>query len=256
MMGNKPLAVEVDFTTFTASRNGDTQNFDLAPLKPCRIVVASESDRHNPLNPAKLKQLTGGNNIYCAFKYRDHFSYRPQFKIWLSSNHPVNVDVDDDAAWARLRVISFPNSHLGQENKALKQVLKQPENLQGVLLWAVQGAQRWYGLTNGLPYPDIVKETTQGHRDERDYVGQFLVETCIDDPDSWISSAKLHTIYRNWCDRMGVTPKLQGMFTTSLKNKGYQTQTKRVRSENGNIQERGICGLRMRTPQDLEGITL
>jgi hypothetical protein len=30
---------------------------------------------------------------------RNHFNYRPQFKIWLSSNQPVNADPDDDAVW-------------------------------------------------------------------------------------------------------------------------------------------------------------
>src|SRR5579871_6151277 len=37
-----PLATMVDFNSFTAKREGDTSNFDLAPLKPSRIVFASE----------------------------------------------------------------------------------------------------------------------------------------------------------------------------------------------------------------------
>ena len=31
------------------------------------------------------------------------------------SNHPVNGDPEDDALWARVRVIEFPNSFLGME---------------------------------------------------------------------------------------------------------------------------------------------
>jgi len=58
MMGKEPLATEVDFVTFTAQRDHDTQNFDLAPLKPCRLIVASESSKYQLFNTAKIKQLT------------------------------------------------------------------------------------------------------------------------------------------------------------------------------------------------------
>jgi putative DNA primase/helicase len=41
----RPIVSEVDFNSFTAKREADTQNFDLAPLKPARIVFASESNK-------------------------------------------------------------------------------------------------------------------------------------------------------------------------------------------------------------------
>lgn len=69
-----PLAKEVNFATFTAQRSGDSQNFDLAPLKPCRTVLASESNAYERFNKAKVKMLTGGNEVYCAFKHQTHFA--------------------------------------------------------------------------------------------------------------------------------------------------------------------------------------
>jgi putative DNA primase/helicase len=219
------LATEADFTTFTAPRLGDTQNFDLAPLKPCRFIAASESDKNTPLNAPKIKTLTGGNYIRCAFKHRDHFTYRPQFKIWLSSNHPVNVDVDDDAAWGRLRVISFPNSHLGQEDKTLKNKLMRPENLRGVLAWAVEGARRWHEDKNGLPYPQGMRDIAQAQREARDFIRQFLDE-CIDesDPAAWIPSGEIYQIYFDWCKQNGVPEKKQNQFSQALDRAGYPKQ--------------------------------
>jgi putative DNA primase/helicase len=120
LLGN-PLSSEVDFNTFTAARDVDSSNFDLAQLRPAHVVFASESTRYRTLNAAKVKALTGGNRVWCCFKHKDFFSYRPRYSIWLTSNWPVNGDVDDDALWGRLRVIEFPNSFLGKEDKSLKQ---------------------------------------------------------------------------------------------------------------------------------------
>ena len=106
-------------------------------------------------------QHNRGDWVRCAFKHRDHFEYRPQFKIWLVSNHPVNADVDDDAAWYRLKVIEFPNSFVGREDKTLKERMKSPENLKAVLAWAIQGAIMWYGLgAQGLQTPPEIEQAT------------------------------------------------------------------------------------------------
>ena len=223
-----PLATEVDFETFTANRYGDTNNFDLAPLKPCRYVAASESNRYGSLNPAKIKQITGGNYIRCSFKRKDHFSYRPQYKIWLSSNHRANVDVDDDAAWSRVRVIEFPQSHLGKEDKTLKQRMTEPETLQGILAWAVAGAMKWYAAENGLVAPKSVERSTAGHRSTLDDIQQFIAERCKVEKGAFTPSATIHQEYKNWCEENGIKWRYQRQFTLSLSAKGFETKQKRL----------------------------
>jgi putative DNA primase/helicase len=225
MLGKAPLAVEVDFTTFTGKLDGDGQNFGLAPLKPSRFVAASESGKYQQLNTERIKSITGGNDIRCAFKYRTHFSYRPQFKLWLSSNHPINADAEDDALWSRVRVIEFPNSYLGREDKRLKQRMRSPEVLEGVLAWAVEGAIRWYQLgSKGLETPEIVAEATAQARKDLDYVGQWIDE-CVapaDDPEHFVTNEVIRASYETWCSNNGVNyPKGSGALTRSLKGKGY-----------------------------------
>lgn len=244
MLG-QPLATEADFQTFTADRYGDTQNFDLAPLKPCRFVAASESNKNSPLNPAKIKALTGGNYVRCAFKHRDHFTYRPQFKIWLSSNHPVNVDVDDDAAWGRVRVVEFPHSHLGKEDKTLKARLTQPENLRGVLRWAVEGAMKWYRLPKGLNTPQAVQKATQAQRNTQDFIQQYLDECCEKDATAWIHSGALWENYRTWCEANGVPPKYQNAFSQAIVSKGFSLT--RIREASDGKVKRVITGLKFAT---------
>jgi len=237
MLG-QPLAKEVDFSMFTAQRSGDDQNFDLAPLRPCRFVAASESNSYERFNAAKVKRLTGGNEVYCAFKRRTHFNYKPQYKIWLSSNEPINANPDDEAVWGRIRVIEFPESYLGKENKGLKARMKTPEILQGVLAWAVAGAIQWYGMEErGLPELDRQQKTKRSQRDELDHVEQWI-EECCERGDYFTASAKLYQSYKDWCIGNGVEPKRQNGFARTLKFKGIPPHR--------NASQRGYKGVQVK----------
>jgi putative DNA primase/helicase len=215
------LSKEVDFQTFAERRNGDSQNFDLAPLKPTRFVAASESGKYQQLNAARIKAITGGNDIHCAFKHKDFFSYRPQFKLCLSSNYPINADVDDDAIWSRVRVIEFPTSHVGSEDKTLKQKMKSEKNLQAVLSWIVWGAVKWFMAKDGLHLPETVKESTRTARESADYVQQFIDDTMITNESAYITNADLYAEYKQWAIDNGITPKHKRALSMALSNKGF-----------------------------------
>lgn len=242
----RPIAVEVDFNTFTAKREGDNQNFDLAPMKAARLVFASESNKYQSLNPAKVKALTGGNLVHCAFKHRDFFSYRPQYAVWLSSNHKVNADADDDALWGRVKVIHFPYSQLGKEDKNLKQHMQSPENLERVLAWLVEGAYRWYQHKGqGLQTPESVQNLTQAQRSAQDSVGLWLEECCELKADEWVDNTKIMTSYKNWCEANGYEPKKQTGLSQSLAAHGLEVSVqKQIYNPSGTrTNARGVQGL-------------
>lgn len=233
------LSAEVGFDTFTRDRSGDTQNFDLAPLKPARFVAASESQAYERFHEAKLKRLTGGNLIYAAFKHKDMFNFRPQFKIWLSSNHPINADPDDDAVWSRIRLIEFPNSYLGREDKRLKRQMLKPEVLRGVLAWLIAGSRRWYALdAHGIPELQRFLVAKDEHRSEVDYVQQWLDDDCITGT-GWTSTSTLHKSYREWCAENGIQAKSTKALSQALKLKGFEWK----RTESG----RGFLDIVART---------
>jgi len=238
-----PLGKEVNFSTFTEKRDGNSQNFDLAPLKPCRFVAADESNDYERFNEAKVKAITGGGKIYCAFKHRTHFNYKPQFKLWLSSNHPINADPDDKAVWSRFRLIHFPTSHLGSEDKRLKERMRSRPVLEGLLAWAVEGAMRWYALDGrGLREPASSAAIKQRHRSDNDAVGMWIDECCMQGQQYFTGSTVLYQSYKQWCETAGVRPKQQKGFALSLQHKGYKPDRL---VENGK-QVRGFCGLRIR----------
>lgn len=236
----KPLSREVGFNTFTMNRDQDAQNFDLAPLKPCRFIAASESKSYERFNDAMIKRVTGGNDITCAFKGKTHFTYRPQFKIWLSSNNSINADPEDDAVWGRIRAVEFPHSYLGREDKSLKSRMKSPEVQEGILAWAVAGAMRWYALgVKGIPEPITSVRLKGEQRAELDTIQMWLDEKCAIRQDAFISNSQLYTSYESWCALTGAEPKKQRTFTQSLKRRGFISKPREIQGK----QFRGFWGI-------------
>jgi putative DNA primase/helicase len=160
--------------------------------------------------------------------------------------------VDDDAIWYRLKVIQFPNSYAGKEDKTLKQQLRQTESLQGVLAWAVTGAIRWYNQEGtGLRVPKSIEDTTQAQRLELDYVGQWLDE-CMEivDPAKanpsahFVPNSALYLSYQEWCKENGVTPKHKRSLSMELKRKGLDAGQRKFDHGLGR-QVRGAYGVKM-----------
>lgn len=238
-----PLSTTVDFSTFTAERDNDSNNFDLAGLQQTRFIVASESDRYKRLNAKRIKAITGGDEVRASYKYGDHFSYKPQYKLWLQSNWPVNADSDDSAIWGRVKVIDFPNTYYDREDKHLKDRLAEPHNLEGVLAWAVAGVMKWFASSNGLTTPEVVKAATDAHRNEQDTLAQFLEEIyeATENPEDFIPNPDFYTAYKSYCDELGVTPKQMPQLTKSLKAKGIKAgEQQKIRGQNC----KGIRGLK------------
>lgn len=224
-----PLADAVSFYTLTAPREVDAQNFNLAPLHNARLIAASESNAYERFNEAKVKMVTGGDKIQCSFKHKTPFSYKPKYKIWLSSNQPVNADPDDDAVWGRIRVIEFPNSHLDREDKTLKERMRSSEMLEGVLAWAIEGARKWYALGSaGLTELASSKAVKSQHRQALDNVQSWIDENCFTGSGGFTSNSYLYLSYERWCKDNGVEAKKQKGFSQALIRKGFEAKLAKI----------------------------
>jgi putative DNA primase/helicase len=235
------LSAGVPFTTFTQKREG--QNFDLARLKASRLVVASESSRYQRLNGEMVKDITGGGAIAASFKHKDTFEYKPDFKIWVTSNFPVNGDPDDDALWGRIHVVEFPNSHLGNEDTGMKARMQSQECLEGLLVWAVKGAQAWYE-EGRLVAPAVSTEAKDTHREQADSVGLWLAECCEVGEGKFTATRRARASYEQWCEENGFEAKGAKTFNESLTRRGMGTNKPGRDSDYGRGEPcKGIKGL-------------
>jgi len=225
-----PIAAEVSIKTFLDRKNANEQNFDLAGLHHARFVHASESGSNDWFDSALLKALSGGNFVRAAFKGRDLFSYRPMYTVWITSNEPPRMKPEDKAAWYRLKVIEFPYSKAGAEDKNLKFELRKPEHLRAVLSWIVEGAVYWYANPQGLQTPETVSELTESYREALDYLGQFLEEYfefsgSADDLETLepqgftVSADRLFELYKGWFGDNGAPELSKNSLTNRIRQR-------------------------------------
>ena len=241
-----PLGKPVAYSSFAAKRDPDASNFDLADLRPCRLIWVGETDKNQGLNAALLKTATGGDPIRASKKYGAHFEFIPRFKLWMCSNWEVNADPDDSALWGRVRLVVFPNSYLGREDTGLKSRFRQLGHLQGILAWVVRGAQRWYQLQDyklKIQTPEIVEKWKRDQRLQIDFVQQWIEQSCERESDYWTSNKDLSESYNKFCSEIGIEPKKMRNLAQTLKLKGFQVgQVQRTGISNT---ARGVQGLRI-----------
>lgn len=212
----------------------DPQNFRLAPLRTVRMVAASESKKAERLDEGLVKQITGRDQVDAALKHRDSFSFIPQFKLWIMSNHPPRGDVEDASFWGRIRLISFVKSYQGTEDTAIKDALRAPDNRRGLLTWLVIGAQKWYAT--GLQTPPQVFQSVQKVRDEQDTVGMWLLESTEDNPAIDTLLDDVYRSYTEWCSDNGTRhPYTKHVLAQRLAARGYVTERRRLGSERARI---------------------
>ena len=81
----KDYATVASFETFTESK-GDRHSAEIATLSGARLVSASEPERGKAWAEAKVKMITGGDEISARFMHCNPFTFRPQFKLLFTAN--------------------------------------------------------------------------------------------------------------------------------------------------------------------------
>lgn len=212
-------AANTPFQTFEHKQQSSTGQ-EIVALRGKRVVMSSETNEGTRLNEARIKAITGGDEITGRFLYeRATITFTPTFKIWLAANHKPTITGGDEGIWRRVRLVpfmvSFPKD---KRDPHLEDTLM--AELPGVLAWAVRGAMAWH--QQGLGEPLIVEEATREYRDESDVLGQFLHECAIEQQGATAKSSLLYEAYQKWMGENGFYALSSVRFARSMKERGYE----------------------------------
>jgi putative DNA primase/helicase len=192
---------------------------DVAALKGARFVSAAEVEKGRRLAESKVKQLTGRDTVTARFLFGENFDFKPEFKLWLSTNNKPVIQGTDDAIWDRIRLIPLTQRFDGSKaDPKLSDKLR--NELAGVFAWMVEGCLEWQ--EHGLEEPKTVTDATNQYREEMDTLASFLDEVCVMGPHNRLLAEKLYQRYAIWCDNSGERKDSKKAFVARLEERGFE----------------------------------
>jgi putative DNA primase/helicase len=192
---------------------------DVAALKGARFVSAAEVEKGRRLAESKVKQLTGRDTVTARFLFGENFDFKPEFKLWLSTNNKPVVQGTDDAIWDRIRLIPFTQRFEGSKADP-KLPDKLGAELAGVFAWMVEGCLEWQ--EHGLEEPKTVTDATKQYREEMDTLASFLDEVCVLGASYRVLAEGLYQRYAMWCDKSGERKDPKKAFVARLEERGFE----------------------------------
>jgi len=219
-----PYGQQADMSSFLHKERDEVRN-DLADLAGSRLVCALESQEGRRLAESLVKQLTGGADLVKArFLFQEYFTFKPQFKIFLGTNHKPVIRDTDSAIWERIRLVPFiVPIPLPDRDKTLEAQLC--AELSGILAWAMRGCLAWQ-QRGDLGEPDAVTQATKDYQSEMDNVGRFLDDCCdLTVPDiAKVKTTLLGSAYQAWCRANNESALTNTAFITNLEGRGYRRE--------------------------------
>jgi putative DNA primase/helicase len=200
----------------------DRHPTELAGLVGCRLVTATETEGGRRWAEAKIKLLTGGDDVSARFMGQDFFDFTPRFKLVWSGNAKPTLNRVDEAIRRRLNLVPFTVTiPRAERDTGLTERLK--AEWPGIMQWAIDGCAEWQ--LHGLAAPKAVTAATDQYLADQDTVKNWLAECTDEDPTVEIQSSVLFTAWKEWCEANGEFPGSNKAFSQKLTDLGLTRRT-------------------------------
>lgn len=245
LVGDYGKTAKPDTIAQRQNANGSGPSEDIARLAGARFVNISEPDKRLVLSAALVKTLTGNDTINARFLNENSFEYRPQFKLFINTNHlPAVTDVTLFSS-GRVKVIPFER-HFGEQERdqGLKGLLSKPESLSGILNWCLDGL--WMMGETGFDPPAAVLEATDQYRQDSDKISRFLADELEAGPGYEVRTSEAFARFQTWCAINGFREGSIKTFNADMEN---AVTVERKRPKGGGGATTLIIGYQLRPTQ-------
>lgn len=197
--------------------NTSAPNEDVARLAGVRFVNISEPPKGLVLNVAQVKTMTGNDTLNARFLHENSFDFKPQFKLYINTNHLPSVNDLTVFKSGRIWLIPF-NKHFnhGMQDKTLKQQFSSNEMRSTILNWLIEGYDKLD--KEGLTIPEVIKSATNQYEHDSDKMTLFL-EDCVEIGNFEEKTADVYYKYKTWCLENGHYPENIKNFKQALSSR-------------------------------------
>ena len=218
LLGDYALTMKPESLAIKQNTDSRQASGDIARLAGCRFCNASEPPKRMLIDTALLKSLLGRDSITARHLHQREFSFMPKFKLVINTNYLPAITDDTVFTSGRINVISFDRHFEPEEqDKHLKDKLRQDSELSGVLNWCIDGLRMY--RKEGLYPPAAVQQATETYRTDSDKIGNFIKE-CLTETGKNSSIKSVYEVYSTWCSDNGYGTESKGNFISELKGKG------------------------------------
>lgn len=233
ILGDYATTTRFESLTYSKASAGSAATPDLARLRGARFVTATEGQENARFDEALIKSLTGGEEITVRYLHANFFSYRPEYKIWLATNHLPRIVGNDLGIWRRVLRIPFQviidpsnvDRHLSQKLRA---------EASGILNWMIAG---WRMMLNqGFAIPTSITEATAEYKLLMDRLGEFITDSLVVHEAARITNRTLFQSYEAWCKENNEPAWTQKHFSRQFEDRGHETKSwgrKKIGDERG-----------------------
>ena len=216
---------------------------DIMSLRGIRLAFASEIDENQSFSVARIKGLTGKDELVGRNPHDKHpTNFSPTHKLFLMTNTQPEAPAGDKAFWYRMALIPFDISFVNrdpQEPHERRADLNLDRKIfaeaPGILAWLVRGCLEWQ--RDGLNPPLEVTEATEKYRRSEDLIADWIYERAdISDPNAEEVATILYKDFVDWYhENVGQKERTGTWFGKQL-GKKYEKH-----KANGRIVYLGIC---------------
>jgi putative DNA primase/helicase len=192
----------------------------LNKARGARLVLVAELEKGSRMADSFVKQFTGGDTMDARGLYKDSYSYRPDGKLWMSTNY---VPQSPDRALQE-RLLLLPFTHVPpQKDPKVKAHLEDSSGAQrAILAWAVRGCLSWRtgGDLGAMPW---LNDARSEYALESDPLLQFIweqLEQVEDQEDASHVDAVWQHYSLSWGPENQQRPLKRRAFEAALKERG------------------------------------
>lgn len=182
-------------TIMVKSSQSNAINSDIARLKGARLVTSVEPNEGVRLNEGLLKQLTGDDTVTARKLYSEEFEFKPEFKLWMATNHKPIIRGTDTGIWRRIHMIPF-DVQIPEDKVDKNLTHKLKAEMTGIFKWCIDGSLMWQ--REGLQMPAAVLKSVREYRREMDVISAFIEDKCT--LEGTVQASTLYAAYVSWAD--------------------------------------------------------
>lgn len=202
------------------------ERFSASALYGTWVNIRNDIPPHKIKNVGLIKEILAGDPIKLERKREDAFFYRPKTKHLFSANQLPRSEIEDDAFFRRILLVSFPFSvPEDEQDKDLPEKLLDEKS--GILNWMLEGLLRLKDQKK-FTGDESIQKTRETWEEWGDPVAKFKSEVLVEDQGAVVAKSKVHSEFLDFCRENDFPSMSQHKLTRELKSKGIEDGRSRI----------------------------